>query len=210
MRSNLFFMAHNEEDSVASKPGALPDDTLSKSNQHEVAMMTALTSYLLKQGYQAGEITVLTPYLRQLFELRVALSKVVVTYTDERDELALKALTLEDEKEDETQGEESQRGTKSAASSALFQASAKDRVRMATIDNFQGEESTIVLISLVRSNPEGNIGFLKMANRVNVLLSRAKHGMYLIGNPDTLRARPEGNIWPAVLDCLETRKQVRV
>lgn len=210
MRSNIFFMAHYVmEDGVATKPGALPDDTLSKSNRHEVTMVTALTCYLLKQGYRAGEITVLTPYLRQLFELRAALSKVVVTYTDERDELALETLALEGE--EETQGEEGRQGAESAASpSALYRASAKDRVRMATIDNFQGEESTIVVISLVRSNPQGNIGFLKMANRVNVLLSRAKHGMYLIGNPETLGARPEGNIWPAVLDCLETRNQVRV
>jgi len=174
-------------------------------------MVTAFTCYLLKQGYQAGEITVLTPYLRQLFELRAALSKVVVTYTDERDELALEALTLEGEKEDDTEDGKSQRATKSAAPpSALYRASAKDRVRMATIDNFQGEESTIIVISLVRRNPQGNIGFLKMANRVNVLLSRAKHGMYLIGNPDTLRARHEGKIWPAVLDCLEARNQVFV
>ena len=164
-------------------------------------MVTAFTCYLLKQGYQAGEITVLTPYLRQLFELRAALSKVVVTYTDERDELALEALTLEGEKEDDTEDGKSQRATKSAAPpSALYRA----------IDNFQGEESTIIVISLVRRNPQGNIGFLKMANRVNVLLSRAKHGMYLIGNPDTLRARHEGKIWPAVLDCLEARNQVFV
>ena len=168
-------------------------------------MVTAFTCYLLKQGYQAGEITVLTPSLRQLFELRAALSKVVVTYTDERDELALEALTLEGEKEDDTEDGKSQRASKSAAPP-----SAKDRVRMATIDNFQGEESTIIVISLVRSSPHGNIGFLKMANRVNVLLSRAKHGMYLIGNPDTLRARHEGNIWPAVLDCLMARNQVFV
>jgi hypothetical protein len=82
------------------------------------------------------------------------------------------------------------------------------RARFISKRSFQGEESTVVIISLVRSNPDGRIGFLKMANRVNVLLSRAKHGLYLVGNPETLRAQPEGNIWPAVLDCLETRGQV--
>ena len=47
--------------------------------------------------------------------------------------------------------------------------------------SFQGEESTVIIVSLVRSNPHGSIGFLKSPNRSNVLLSRAKHGMYLIG-----------------------------
>lgn len=67
-----------------------------------------------------------------------------------------------------------------------------------------------MIISLVRSNPEGRIGFLSMANRVNVLLSRAKHGMYLIGNATTLTAPTRGpNIWPAVIDLLRSRKMVR-
>jgi superfamily I DNA and/or RNA helicase len=60
-------------------------------------------------------------------------------------------------------------------------------VRIATIDNFQGEENKIIIVSLVRSNPRKIPGFLKVENRVNVLLSRAKHGLYLIGNRETVR-----------------------
>ena len=59
-------------------------------------------------------------------------------------------------------------------------------VRIATIDNFQGEENKIIIVSLVRSNPKNVPGFLKVQNRVNVMLSRAKHGMYLIGNRQTV------------------------
>lgn len=47
--------------------------------------------------------------------------------------------------------------------------------------SFQGEESTVVIISMVRSNYRGTIGFLKSPNRSNVMLSRAKHGLYIIG-----------------------------
>jgi superfamily I DNA and/or RNA helicase len=47
-----------------------------------------------------------------------------------------------------------------------------------------------------------------MANRVNVLLSRAKHGMFLVGNTATLTAEPKGNIWPRVIDTLTERGQV--
>ena len=75
--------------------------------------------------------------------------------------------------------------------------------------SFQGEESNIIIISLVRSREDGRIGFLKMPNRVNVLLSRAKHGMFLIGNSECLGLRPEGNIWPDIIDCLQQREQVR-
>lgn len=77
----------------------------------------------------------------------------------------------------------------------------------------QGEEARIVILSLVRSRADGNIGFLRMKNRINVLLSRAKHGMYILGNADTLRKasepppegskRPAAPMWGQVLDMLE-------
>ena len=83
-----------------------------------------------------------------------------------------------------------------------------------------------MILSLVRSRPDGNTGFLRLRNRINVLLSRARHGMYLLGNPDTLRAaaapppagsrRPAAPMWGQVLDMLEqkgktgTQLEVRV
>jgi len=47
-------------------------------------------------------------------------------------------------------------------------------VRITCVDNFQGEENDIILLSLVRSNGKGNIGFLNIDNRICVSLSRAK------------------------------------
>jgi superfamily I DNA and/or RNA helicase len=47
-------------------------------------------------------------------------------------------------------------------------------VNISSVDGFQGEESEVVILSLVRSNSMGAIGFLKVANRVCVALSRAK------------------------------------
>ncbi|XP_069160407.1 NFX1-type zinc finger-containing protein 1-like isoform X2 [Procambarus clarkii] len=60
-------------------------------------------------------------------------------------------------------------------------------VRISVVDNFQGEESNIILLSLVRSNAEQKVGFLRINNRVCVALSRAKHGLYITGNMDQLR-----------------------
>ena len=53
---------------------------------------------------------------------------------------------------------------------------------MTTVDNYQGEESDIVIVSFVRSNDDQKIGFLARDNRVCVALSRAKRGLYCIGN----------------------------
>ena len=55
-------------------------------------------------------------------------------------------------------------------------------VRLTTVDNFQGEENDIILLSLVRSNKNEKVGFIKIVNRACVALSRAKKGFYCIGN----------------------------
>jgi hypothetical protein len=59
-------------------------------------------------------------------------------------------------------------------------------VRVCTVDEFQGEESNIVILSLVRSNASANIGFLKFDNRINVAFSRAKHGMFIFGDSECI------------------------
>uniref|UniRef100_A0A182MLN7 AAA+ ATPase domain-containing protein n=1 Tax=Anopheles culicifacies TaxID=139723 RepID=A0A182MLN7_9DIPT len=63
-------------------------------------------------------------------------------------------------------------------------------IRIAVIDNYQGEESKIVLLSLVRSgNANGGtdtIGFLAHENRICVALSRAREGLYIVGNMELL------------------------
>lgn len=59
-----------------------------------------------------------------------------------------------------------------------------------TIDGFQGRESDVVIISLVRSNDAGNIGFLKDLRRMNVAMTRARMKLIIIGNSTTLTRHP--------------------
>ena len=73
-----------------------------------------------------------------------------------------------------------------------------DGVRVAAVDDFQGEENDIILLSLVRSNSEKKIGFLNIPNRICVSLSRAKVGFYVIGNLSMLRDRND-TVWPEIL-----------
>ncbi|XP_066254484.1 NFX1-type zinc finger-containing protein 1-like [Euwallacea similis] len=61
-------------------------------------------------------------------------------------------------------------------------------VKITSVDNFQGEENKIILLSLVRNNNRNSIGFLSIENRVCVALSRAKEGMYVMGNITLLMA----------------------
>ena len=72
-----------------------------------------------------------------------------------------------------------------------------DLPRVSSVDSFQGEENDIVLLSLVRNNEEENIGFLKTNNRVCVALSRAKKGLYIIGNSKMLTN--QSALWKKVL-----------
>jgi superfamily I DNA and/or RNA helicase len=59
-------------------------------------------------------------------------------------------------------------------------------IRISTIDSFQGQEEENVIISLVRSNNEGTIGFLKDYRRMNVAMTRAKEKLIIVGDSSTL------------------------
>ena len=127
VEKNMYFINHSEPESF-KKFG-------SKANLNEAKFMKSFCFYLLQQGYEPSQITILAGYSAQLLELQRCMPKLYF-----------------------------------------------EGVKVTTIDNFQGEENDIILLSLVRSNERGSIGFLKIENRVCVALSRAKHGLYVIGN----------------------------
>ena len=74
-------------------------------------------------------------------------------------------------------------------------------VRVTCVDNFQGEENNVIILSLVRSNKLEKVGFLKEDNRVCVALSRAKMGLYCFGNFKLLRQC--SLVWKSILEEVE-------
>ena len=76
-------------------------------------------------------------------------------------------------------------------------------------DNYQGEESDIVIVSLTRSNANHDIGFMFSPERLNVLLSRARNALIMIGNSHTFKnSRKGGELWGKLFELLVQGKHV--
>ena len=64
------------------------------------------------------------------------------------------------------------------------------QISVNTVDGFQGQERDIIVISLVRSNDEGQIGFLRDLRRMNVAITRARMKVIILGDRQTLTRHP--------------------
>ena len=69
---------------------------------------------------------------------------------------------------------------------ALAKEELNPKIRISTIDSFQGQEKQVVILMLVRSNPDAVIGFLRDYRRMNVALTRAKEKLIVIGDSSTI------------------------
>ncbi|XP_037052517.1 NFX1-type zinc finger-containing protein 1-like isoform X2 [Bradysia coprophila] len=152
---NIFFINHSD-------PEKADNDSMTKSNEYEARYITQLCRYLMLQGYQSSQITILTTYIGQMFLIK----------------------RLQMDEGDTCRG-----------------------VRVTVVDNFQGEENDIILLSLVRSNDENKIGFLRTDNRICVALSRAKQGLYIVGNMDCLVNSPS-TTWKKISDELAEQESI--
>ena len=141
------------------------------TNVQEAERITALVMYLLYSGVRPSEITVLAAYQGQTKLLRNKMKQ-------EKDN------TPQYFKKSDESGD-----------------NLDDFVEVQTIDMYQGDENKYVIISLVRSNKENRIGFLNKMSRRCVAQSRAKCGMYFVGNLNTLRGA-KNSCWSTFLTAM--------
>ncbi|OJI99392.1 hypothetical protein ASPVEDRAFT_81003 [Aspergillus versicolor CBS 583.65] len=155
----------------------------SKQNSFEVQLVLKIIKYLGQQGYGTDKLVVLTPYLGQLHLLREELLKDTDPVLNDLDSYDLVRAGL------------------------ISQASArhaKRPIKLSTIDNYQGEESEIVIATLTRSNKDGDIGFMSAPQRLNVLLSRARDVLIMIGNSKTfIKSRKGKEVWKPFINQLQ-------
>ena len=200
MRKNVFWLDHDNMEEGAQ--GDVREK--SYSNVWEVEMTHALVRHIVCQGvYRSDDIAVLTPYTGQLQKLRAKMRNDFEIVLGERDQESLSkegfdveaALSQKDQKG----------GQLDFVTRPLEKKRLSDLLRVATVDNFQDEEAKIVVVSLVRSNKEKKVGILRTTNRINVLLSRAQQGLYIIGNTDTYSKQP---MWSRIHGMLRERGSV--
>ncbi|KAF7316838.1 hypothetical protein HMN09_00417100 [Mycena chlorophos] len=182
---NLVFIEHEkpEDDDSRIQNQQEGGSKSSKRNRYEAQMVLKIVKYLGQQGYGTDKLVVLTPYLGQLSELRDALKTENDPVLNDLDSYDLVKAGL------------------IPASSANV---SKNKLRLATIDNYQGEESDIVISSLTRSNSAHDIGFMFAPERLNVLLSRPRNAHIMIGNPDTfIKSRKGHELWSRFFDMMK-------
>lgn len=76
-------------------------------------------------------------------------------------------------------------------------------VEVASVDEFQGREKDYIVFSCVRSNSMGVLGFLTDYRRLNVALTRAKYGIVIVGDPNTLKC---DDMWSSLLAYYQREK----
>ncbi|KAF2189155.1 P-loop containing nucleoside triphosphate hydrolase protein [Zopfia rhizophila CBS 207.26] len=184
-QNNVMFVSHSHPELEADRIADRRDENAksSKENEHEVDMVLKCVRYLGQQGYGTDQLVILTPYLGQLFLLRRKLMKDNDPILNDLDSWDL-----------------IRAGLMSPAAAKI----SKRPIKISTIDNYQGEESDIVIASLTRSNAAGEIGFMASPQRVNVLLSRARNALIMIGNAETFMTSRKGkDVWIPLMEQLK-------
>ncbi|KAG9442409.1 hypothetical protein H6P81_018263 [Aristolochia fimbriata] len=86
----------------------------------------------------------------------------------------------------------------------IYDSSSGFDVNVKTVDGFQGGEEDIIIISTVRANNGGSVGFLSNLQRTNVALTRAKYCLWILGHEPTLVS--SGSIWEKVVNDAKNRE----
>lgn len=195
IRSRISWFDHKF---VESHESSTRDDD-SCVNYFEVEMVTAMVSYIVRQGqYSSHDIAVITPSSGQLRQLlrRMETETSFTTGVDDRDLESIWEINS-----NEHRGLSTYTGPVfDGPQESDREAARTESIRLTTLENFRGEEAKVVIISLVRCNSQNACGSMAIPNRINTLMSRARHGCYILGDSDTYKRVPE---WDHIINMLQ-------
>ncbi|EDK45041.1 conserved hypothetical protein [Lodderomyces elongisporus NRRL YB-4239] len=159
------------------------------SNRDEISYIQQILRVLiLEKGIKREDIGVITPYSGQRDLISSTLVKDEVI-NPQREELKIE-IDVDDIRND----------------SKPVNIHIVSGVMIASIDAFQGREKDFMVMSCVRSNTQGVIGFLRDERRLNVALTRARYGMIMVGDVKTLKLGDK--LWKEYMEYLEERKLI--
>ncbi|KAF8552897.1 hypothetical protein OG21DRAFT_1415208 [Imleria badia] len=208
VHSNVIFVDHDHPEDDDSLIGDREDGDAksSKQNTYEVQMVLKIVRYLAQQGYKSENIVILTPYLGQLHQLRDALKRDNDPILNDLDSSNLARAGISTSAPSELKAKKGRIHLATIGEHHFFEYVV---VQHPVVDNYQGEESDIVVTSLTRSNKSNAIGFMDSPERLNVLLSRARDGLILIGNSQTfLNSKKGGALWRQFFTLLDNAQYV--
>jgi hypothetical protein len=160
MRRNVFWLDHESIEGPSADR-----HQRSHSNIWEAEMTHALVRHIVRQGvYSSSDIAVLTLYTGQLQKLREKMRNDFEIVLSEGDQETL----ARDGFNEETTLPEGEQANSGSGRKPLEKKKLSEMLMVGTVDNFQGEEAQIIIVSLVRSNKEKKVGFLRTTNRINV------------------------------------------
>uniref|UniRef100_A0A7S2E2A3 DNA2/NAM7 helicase-like C-terminal domain-containing protein n=1 Tax=Haptolina brevifila TaxID=156173 RepID=A0A7S2E2A3_9EUKA len=139
------------------------------TNVAEVDAAVGHAAALLRAGVLPSDIVIISPYTAQVALLKRALADADV------------------EPQRSPSGGESPLAESSAGKMAFGSLA---QVEVATVDSYQGREAEAVILSLVRSNPRKQVGFLSDHRRLNVAVTRARRHVAVVCDPQTVSSDP--------------------
>uniref|UniRef100_A0A7M6DR67 Poly [ADP-ribose] polymerase n=2 Tax=Clytia hemisphaerica TaxID=252671 RepID=A0A7M6DR67_9CNID len=191
LEKSVFFWDHQHEETKER----------SVRNEEEAKRAVDLGLFLVQQGYEPRKITILAMYRGQTKLIRDMMREHVKIYSqlfscDTRMNKLQTAMTTHADNRKSTTIPESKQKQK-----AKEKPDEPNVIKIHTVDMYQGDENDFVIVSLVRSNRERNIGFLSERNRRCVAQSRARCGVYFIGNSSMFK---EHKTWRPLISKLES------
>jgi len=145
-------------------------------NNGEADTVVELIKHLFSVGITCNSIGVITPYSAQVRSISDRIRNKCGVDVD-----CFRTGPLDDDDDKEEEGKEDK--------------STKRFISVYSVDGFQGREKDIIIFSAVRSNSAHVVGFLSDWRRSNVMLTRARNALFVIGNPETLEKDEHWKLW---------------